>query len=145
MNLESFIAARVGTRFVAVTATGRLGTDDRRRGASRAISVKTFAALRQAYERGEEPGDKLTQCDLRLLAALASSNGSKQIEVGARVNFFFDRWWRAVTVKRTRLRKWITCGLVEPMQAALFADIPARYALTPKGEKIGKAAASHGA
>jgi hypothetical protein len=138
MTLEEFIAARIGTRFFEVAPRGRLTRAGKQRGKSKAIAPATYDAIKAAYERGEAPGDRLTRSDLALIGLLSRSD-TKRIEAGA-VHYFIMPTGRSITARRDRLGKWQRCGLIEPAQQSLLPDVPASYALTPKGERIGKAA-----
>lgn len=136
MTLQEFVAARVGTRFYAVNPSGRLTIDVRRGGASRAISSKLHDKLECAWKRGEEPGDKLTDVDLRLLRKIEQASTS-QIILAADGTFWHPY---AGTIDRRRIRSWVRRGIVGPLQTALFLDVPSSYTVTPKGLRIGKAA-----
>jgi hypothetical protein len=145
MTLEEFIAARIGTRFFEVAPRGRLTHEGKRRGKSKAIGQKAYDGLKQAWERGEEPGDRLSRPDLALLKILAATD-TKCIEVWPERHIIWAnskpplKSKRAYTVRRDRLKKWQRCGVIEPEQPALFKGVAASYKLTPKGERIGKAA-----
>ncbi len=139
MTLQEFVAARVGTRFYAVTASGRLTVAARRCGASRAISEKMHDKLAAAWARGEGPGDKLSNVDLRLLRGIEDSLSARIICTDS------GTYWhpRVGKIGQKRLKKWRRIGIIEPLPGEIFPDISLSFTMTAKGLHIGKGVRRH--